>query len=511
MDIKSKNNTWHFYAFLLFPTIFFNSLVLCLAEIFVFNSFSILNIIIAIVLTLLSLIYIVFCFKKYVLKPVISSFELYLTIMLLIICAMTIPINTSPYMRSSLYGSFYHTLIQDADDFQSGAIIFFYVALPFSYILIYSLYNIYVIIKNGHFREKSHIMHFICFLGKRQSVRRKLLLEVIFLSIPAAIFSIALWYYVTHIDNNVTSHTYWIYAILPIALELIFLALVFAGKRSSVGEIENISKIISESTNGSFPTENPLSPNSPLFETGESLIELGRLTDEGIKKGIAGEKLKVELITNVSHDLRTPLTSIVGYCEQLEAMELPNEASSCIASLGKKARYLNDMVDDLFDLAKAASGNANITLSMLNMHKLIEQTLGEMNDKIECSGFTIKPNLQAENNTIMADGVRLHRVIQNLLDNAIKYSLKGTRIFISSYNEAGNIVVSILNTASYDMDFGDKDLTERFSRGDSSRTGEGSGLGLAISKTYIDALGGEFDIKIKGDQFEAILQLPLIN
>ena len=142
------------------------------------------------------------------------------------------------------------------------------------------------------------------------------------------------------------------------------------------------------------------------------------------------------------------------------------------------------------------------------MHKLIEQTLGEMNDRIEQSGFTIKLSLSADNSMVKTDGMRLHRVMENLIGNALKYSLKDTRIFISSRNEVDNILVSVLNTASYDMDFGNMDLTERFSRGDDSRTGEGSGLGLAIAKTYTEALGGRFDINIKGDQFEAVVTLP---
>lgn len=388
-------------------------------------------------------------------------------------------------------------------------VVFAVMTLPLAFIFELNFCRLMALIKQKKLREKSALLKFAAFLGHKKSMRSRLFILTYLASIITATISIVTLYIIIYANNIIIDrNNFWFFLLIPIVLELIILTGFLSSRKSVGGDMDKVTDIIAATTEGDFITANPLPDTSLLHDTGDMLIKLGEITSDGIQKGIAGEKLKVELITNVSHDLRTPLTSIIGYCEQLEAMELPCEAAECIIRLSHKAHYLHDMTDDLFDLAKAASGNANITLTELSMHKLIEQTLGEMNDRIEQSGFTIKLSLSADNSMVKTDGMRLHRVMENLIGNALKYSLKNTRIFISSQNEADNILVSVLNTASYDMDFGDKDLTERFARGDVSRTGEGSGLGLAIAKTYTEALGGRFDINIKGDQFEAVVTLP---
>jgi len=389
-------------------------------------------------------------------------------------------------------------------------IIFSILTLPLAFLFSLNFCRLAALTKQRQLREKSSLLKLTAFLSRKKSMRSKMFILLSLVSIITALISTVTIYFAFYYGNLffVSRTNLWFLLLIPIILEFIIIAGLFGSRRSVGGDIDMLTDIIAKTTKGNFITDNPLPTNSLLYDTGDMLIKLGEITSDGIQKGIAGEKLKVELITNVSHDLRTPLTSIIGYCEQLEAIKLPDEAAECVMRLSHKAHYLHDMTDDLFDLAKAASGNANITLSELNMHKLIEQTLGEMNDRIEDSGFTFKLNLAADNTTIIADGMRLHRVVQNLIGNALKYALKGTRIFISSCNESDNIIISIINTASYDMDFGDRDLTERFIRGDDSRTGEGSGLGLAIAKTYTEALGGTFDINIKGDQFEAVITFP---
>ncbi|MBO5227791.1 MAG: HAMP domain-containing histidine kinase [Lachnospiraceae bacterium] len=415
------------------------------------------------------------------------------------------------YDAYSLYNTAY-VFAWNTDCLPYAGIVFSVLTLPLAFMFGLSLCRLVALIKQNKLREKSSFLKLITFLGNKKSMRSRLFILTYLVSIITATVSIAVIYIVIYTgDLYIFHNNLWIVMPIPIILELIALTVLLCSNKSVGGDMDKIADIINKTTEGNFITDNPLPETSLLHDTGAALIKLGEITSDGIQKGIAGEKLKVELITNVSHDLRTPLTSIIGYCEQLEAMKLPDEAAECVMRLSHKAHYLHDMTDDLFDLAKAASGNANITLTELNMHKLIEQTLGEMNDRIEQSGFIFKLNLSANNAMVLADGMRLHRVIENLISNALKYALKGTRIFISSANTADNIVVTILNTASYDMNFGNMDLTERFSRGDTSRTGEGSGLGLAIAKTYTEALGGRFDINIKGDQFEAVVTLPNIQ
>lgn len=400
-----------------------------------------------------------------------------------------------------LFARFYRWWLYGSEIVWTYALLIF----PASYGFVLSARSLTAIIFQRKFLQKSLLIHFKRFLGRKKSLRRKLCLEILFSGILAAGFSTVMWYAAGYILNVYPG--VWL-VIVPVALETVLLIFIFSGRKSAGADMDCISQVLQDSAAGNFILENPLDKLSPLHDMGEAVIKLGRLTEDGIQKGVAGEKLKVELITNVSHDLRTPLTSIIGYCEQLEGTELSDEAAEYVKRLLHKVKYLNEMVNDLFDLAKAASGNAVINQAEINLHKLIEQTVAEMNDKIEGSGFAVRTRLEAEDAVILADGARMHRVWQNLIDNALKYSLPGTRIYIETVNEGERLTASIINTASYEMDFKQTDLIGRFSRGDSSRTGEGSGLGLAIANTYTEACGGSFEIAVKGDQFEARISFP---
>ena len=230
---------------------------------------------------------------------------------------------------------------------------------------------------------------------------------------------------------------------------------------------------------------------------------------DAVERAVASEKLKVELITNVSHDLRTPMTSIVGYGEILEGMELSDEADECVRKLNHKSRYLLSMLEDVFDMSKTATGNAALNMEELNLVMLLNQTIAECDDRLEKSGRKVCMDIDSDSVRVRTDGSRMHRVFSNLLDNAVKYSLDGTRIFVTLKTYDDRVSVEIMNTSSYEMNFTPERITQRFVRGDSERTGEGSGIGLAIAKTYTEGVGGSFDIKLKGDSFSAVVTLPL--
>lgn len=386
--------------------------------------------------------------------------------------------------------------------------------LPLCYLLLLSLRCTLGPVLSRRWWEYSLCARVSHFLGRGKTLRRKLLIEIAAIQVLVGALSALCWLIAGTLNlfQVLPDGLLWSGVILlPVIMESVALFRVFLSSRSAGTDIECIADAIRDSAQGHFPEENPVPQTSPLFETGEALMELGRLTEDGIRRGIAGEKLKVELITNVSHDLRTPLTSIIGYGEQLERAELPEEAAETARKLTRKAKYLSEMVNDLFDLSKTASGAMRQETCALDLHRLIEQTVGEMDDRITSSGFTFVTDLAAAQTQIVADGVRLHRVVQNLIDNALKYSLAGTRIFLSTCHRDGEVVLSILNTAAYPLAqvTDPETLTERFRRGDESRTGEGSGLGLAIAKTYTEAAGGRFDIVIRGDTFEAIVTLPV--
>ncbi len=271
--------------------------------------------------------------------------------------------------------------------------------------------------------------------------------------------------------------------------------------------------------------------------------EIDTMVDERLEQMLKSERTKTELITGVSHDLKTPITSIVAYIDLLKKEQLEGKTKEYVGILDKKADNLSEMVKDLFDIAKTASGEINLEMEEIDVNKLIQQTIADMQDRIDDSGFVIKSSYAEDNLIINSDGKKLYRVVQNLLDNAIKYSLKGSRIYVSTdlmddvsnkvvnhmaksfknkmtyyfkggaidsnigKNSSKNIVITLTNTASYEMDFDTEDIKQRFVRADKSRTEDGSGLGLAIASTYINALGGIFDIQIDGDQFKVMVML----
>lgn len=222
--------------------------------------------------------------------------------------------------------------------------------------------------------------------------------------------------------------------------------------------------------------------------------------------------MKLDLITNVSHDLKTPLTSIVGYIDLMKKEEnLSPEMQDYVSILSQKAERLKGTVSDLFDLAKSTSGNAEVQIEKLDFCKFVIQTLADMEDKIQASGQVIKSELPETPVYIAADGKKLYRVFQNIIENALKYSMPGTRIFIRLTAENGRAYVTVKNTASYEMNFTADEILERFSRGDKSRSTEGAGLGLSIAESFVKVCGGHFYVVVDGDQFKTSVVFSLIE
>ncbi|NLY77765.1 MAG: HAMP domain-containing histidine kinase [Tissierellia bacterium] len=239
--------------------------------------------------------------------------------------------------------------------------------------------------------------------------------------------------------------------------------------------------------------------------------EINKGFDESLQEQMKSERMKVELITNVSHDLKTPLTSIISYIDLLSKEELSETARDYVNILSEKSYRLKSIVSDLFDLAKSTSGDINLDLEKLDLKKLIEQTLGDMADEIDTSGLQIRTRLPEGPVYIKSDGKRLYRVFQNLIDNALKYSLKGTRVYIELEEVNGKAITVIKNIAGYEMDFTAEEILQRFSRGDKSRTTEGSGLGLSIAESFTKVCGGEFVVDIDGDLFKVIIKFDIMK
>ncbi len=252
-----------------------------------------------------------------------------------------------------------------------------------------------------------------------------------------------------------------------------------------------------------------LPPKDNLFtREQEILFSQQQEKEDAIRKAVADERFKVELISNVSHDLRTPLTSILGYGELLENESLSAEGKTHLAKLNRKSRYMRDLVDSLFDLTKVSSGALEPNLQEIDLIRLLEQTIGLEDDALTARNLVVKRKYCCDSLSLCTDGNRVHQVFMNLLENAMKYALQGTRIYLTVKESERCATVTLTNTASYEMDFSPEEILQRFARGDKARTTQGSGLGLAIAQTYTESVGGSFQIEIDGDQFRAIVSLP---
>ncbi|OJV64449.1 MAG: hypothetical protein BGO41_12585 [Clostridiales bacterium 38-18] len=238
----------------------------------------------------------------------------------------------------------------------------------------------------------------------------------------------------------------------------------------------------------------------------KTFTAIDRGFNESIEDQMRAERLKIQLVTNVSHDLKTPLTSIISYVDLLSKEEgLSENAMDYVRILADKSERLKNIVSDLFDLAKSTSGNIQLQMETIDIKRLVEQTLADMSDEIERSNLQFKTKLPGHAVMINADGQKLYRVLQNLLGNTLKYALAGTRVFVELDEMEGKAIVTLKNTSSYEMNFNEAEIMQRFTRGDDSRSTEGSGLGLSIAESFTHVCGGDFNLQIDGDLFKVKL------
>lgn len=232
--------------------------------------------------------------------------------------------------------------------------------------------------------------------------------------------------------------------------------------------------------------------------------------EKTMKEQMEAERMKLELITNVSHDLKTPLTSIINYVQLLKNEEMSEDAKTYVQIIDRKSERLRNMVLDVFAISKAAAGQLEVDMQQLDFGKLIAQTVADMDQEIQESTFTFKLDMPQEPVEIITDGNRMFRVFQNLIDNALKYSLAYSRVYIS-LNCHGNQAVASIKNVSRDELNSKVDYTDRFVRGDQNRSEPGSGLGLAIAKSFTEYCGGTFDISADADLFCANVTFPIVE
>ena len=243
-----------------------------------------------------------------------------------------------------------------------------------------------------------------------------------------------------------------------------------------------------------------------LKEHGEDLNRIGDGMNNAVEERLRSERMKTELITNVSHDIKTPLTSIINYSDLISREECENENIKEYAKvLHNQSERMKRLIEDLVEASKASSGNIEIVLGKCDAGVMISQMSGEYEQRLSEAGLELVCTAPENDIYIMADGRRIWRVFDNLMGNARKYALRGTRVYVSLEAVGNNAVFTFKNISREPLSLDASELTERFVRGDKSRNTEGNGLGLSIAKSLIELQGGEFNITVDGDLFKVTL------
>lgn len=245
-----------------------------------------------------------------------------------------------------------------------------------------------------------------------------------------------------------------------------------------------------------------------LKRHGENLNAISRGMSIAVEQRLKSERLKTELITNVSHDIKTPLTSIVNYVDLLQREHTPEQEREYLAVLDRQAHKLKKLTVDLVEMSKASTGNIPCHIARRSVRELIDQTVGEYAEKLSAARLEPVVTLPDEDLYCLCDGALMWRVLDNLLSNACKYACAGTRLYIAARHEGEMVAFSFKNISRDALNIDPDELLERFVRGDSSRTTEGSGLGLNIAKSLVELQKGTFSIAIDGDLFKVGFVLP---
>ena len=234
--------------------------------------------------------------------------------------------------------------------------------------------------------------------------------------------------------------------------------------------------------------------------------------ENAVEQGIKSERLKTELITNVSHDIKTPLTSIINYVDLLKKEDIKNDkANEYIEILDNKSQRLKKLIQDLVEASKASSGNIKLNLENLSLLELLNQSIGEFEDKFEEKKLNLVKSFPEKDIYIRADSRYMYRIIENLFENITKYALENSRVYIDVSQNGNKVKVEIKNISKEKLNITEEELMQRFVRGEKSRTTEGNGLGLSISQSLTEIQGGEFRIVIDGDLFKAELEFEIVK
>ena len=261
----------------------------------------------------------------------------------------------------------------------------------------------------------------------------------------------------------------------------------------------------------SYQIEVPSGISKEQENLAKVINSIGEGLEKAVEESVRSERMKTELITNVSHDIKTPLTSVINYVDLLKRENIESErAQEYLKILDQKSQRLKVLIEDLVEASKASSGAMELQISKLNFNELVNQTDGEFEEKFQAAGLTMVSSISEDVIVFKGDGRRVYRILENLYGNVAKYAMPGTRVYTELYRNQDTAVFTIKNISREPLNISPQELTERFVRGEQSRSTEGSGLGLSIAKSLTELMDGSFEIHMDGDLFRVTISFPAL-
>ena len=369
--------------------------------------------------------------------------------------------------------------------------------IDFILFYIFSIITLETIVKRIKTKTllKSTIIYFICHEIKKAYVNRKVTTKVILLFLA---FSIILFTLVALAMDS----AFFVLILIGYLFAVLWLLIQAAIKFNKVREA--VKSIYEGNTNIRL---NETEMKGVLKELTIYINDIAGGLSNAINQSLKSERLKTELITNVSHDIKTPLTSIINYVDLLKKEKMPNEkCTEYLMILENKSQRLKKLTEDLIEASKASSGNIKLNIERINVNELVKQISGEFEDRFKAKGLEEILTLPEEEIFINADGRYMYRVLENIYSNAAKYALENTRVYMDIIPKQKTVVIQMKNVSKEKLNISVDELMQRFVRGEASRNTEGSGLGLSIANSLTELQGGKFHIYLDGDLFKVTIE-----
>ena len=280
-----------------------------------------------------------------------------------------------------------------------------------------------------------------------------------------------------------------------------------------VAQIERIRQGAKRAASGDYTQPIDTAKMFPAFkEMSENINHVSDGIADAVEEQMKSERMKTELITNVSHDIKTPLTSIINYVDLIKKENVDNTTvQEYVEVLDRQSARLKKLIEDLLEVSKASTGNVEVHMEACDPQVMISQIVGEYQEKMQQQGLELVVGEPEVATTIMADGRHLWRVLDNVMSNIYKYAQENTRVYVDTEVGLHQVKLIFKNISKYPLNITSDELMERFVRGDKSRHTEGSGLGLSIAQNLVELQGGSFRIHIDGDLFKVIIEFPLYH